>query len=247
MKKIDFNDMEEYLDSISYENNFSFTDYEISKDEFEKICEMTRKYGMGKIKKYFYHLGKNDAIQKFNLKLTCNDCGKKIKVVMLREQLLESVVRNLINDFSCNCYPCVEKKKYEKEKNDELIQKENHNIALEIMEKLLINPNAHWNKDVNVSKKIKEIETYLSFVETSQVKELIKKLEYKEFLATPYWKAIAEYKKNQHKKCQLCGSIENLNVHHSNYRILGEEIFKMQELTVLCDKCHNKFHKGGDE
>ena len=68
-----------------------------------------------------------------------------------------------------------------------------------------------------------------------------KEMEYKEYLNTPHWKftrdcAIEYYGDN----CCLCGSAAEINVHHRNYDNKGNE--KMQDLIVLCNDCHSKFH-----
>jgi len=72
----------------------------------------------------------------------------------------------------------------------------------------------------------------------------LKAMDYPEFLETKYWKVISRYVKyRQDYKCQLCGSKDNLNVHHKNYDIRGEEYhYWKEDLIVLCKNCHAKFH-----
>lgn len=41
--------------------------------------------------------------------------------------------------------------------------------------------------------------------------------------------------------CFRCGSRERLNVHHKNYKNLGNETDK--DLVVLCENCHKKLHQ----
>lgn len=38
------------------------------------------------------------------------------------------------------------------------------------------------------------------------------------------------------KKCQECGSINNLELHHRDY-------FKEGNVTILCRKCHRCLHR----
>ena len=65
---------------------------------------------------------------------------------------------------------------------------------------------------------------------------------YKEYLKTYDWNEARKNALNKSKyKCQLCGKKNiKLNVHHNTYENLGKE--KEEDLIVLCDKCHEKFH-----
>lgn len=65
---------------------------------------------------------------------------------------------------------------------------------------------------------------------------------YKEYLQTPEWK---ETRKRALKRagfsCQLCNSKDKiLNVHHRTYERRGNE--QNNDLIVLCEDCHRKFH-----
>lgn len=46
-------------------------------------------------------------------------------------------------------------------------------------------------------------------------------------------------------RCQLCNSRKSLNVHHRTYTRIGEE--RLDDLTVLCRSCHERFHGVGPE
>jgi len=71
----------------------------------------------------------------------------------------------------------------------------------------------------------------------------IKKLSYQDFLQTFYWQIVKDRKKYRaNYKCQLCGNGGTLHVHHSTYENHGNEINNLNDLIVLCDKCHEKFH-----
>jgi hypothetical protein len=67
-------------------------------------------------------------------------------------------------------------------------------------------------------------------------------INYQEYLKSDYWKEIREkvYKRDNYK-CKLCGSKENICVHHSTYDNLGNEI--LDDLITICKHCHNAFHK----
>lgn len=74
----------------------------------------------------------------------------------------------------------------------------------------------------------------------------LKSMPYKEFLQTWYWKAIREYKlQTSGRMCALCSSSTNLQVHHRNYSIRGEEHRFLSDLTVLCQECHSRHHGKG--
>lgn len=69
----------------------------------------------------------------------------------------------------------------------------------------------------------------------------LKKLPYKEYLKSSHWK---ETRKRMfilyNHKCGICDSKTKLNVHHKNYTNKGCE--KSEDLIVLCQSCHAKFH-----
>ena len=69
------------------------------------------------------------------------------------------------------------------------------------------------------------------------------KLDYAKYLKTPHWKKVRDLKlKECGHKCQLCGSKVRLEVHHNSYKHLWIEGLYMNDLVVLCHKCHSKFH-----
>jgi hypothetical protein len=81
-------------------------------------------------------------------------------------------------------------------------------------------------------------------VERDKICKHIRAMNYNDFLDTPYWKAIARYVKYRSGyKCRLCGSKENLNVHHRSYEFHGQELQKWDtELICICKRCHEKHH-----
>lgn len=68
--------------------------------------------------------------------------------------------------------------------------------------------------------------------------------EYKEQLKHPFWfKKRKEILKRDDYKCRLCGSKQNLQVHHIKY--INDKMaweYKNKYLITLCDVCHNKVH-----
>lgn len=67
---------------------------------------------------------------------------------------------------------------------------------------------------------------------------------YLTFLRSPEWKAVCEAKKKSDGyKCQVCGSKENLEVHHKTYDpdpMKG--LLAFDNLITLCKNCHLSAH-----
>ena len=69
----------------------------------------------------------------------------------------------------------------------------------------------------------------------------MKNKDYKNYLKTKHWKdKRKDVLKRAKYKCQLCSSKDTLHVHHNTYENIGKE--KKEDLIVLCEKCHSKFH-----
>ena len=100
----------------------------------------------------------------------------------------------------------------------------------------------------STSKLIKDGIIDLDFIENAIIiKAFVKdyKQNYKQYLETKHWKAIRESKlKETGYKCQLCSKTDiKLHVHHNTYERIGDE--DMNDLIVLCESCHKKFHNIG--
>lgn len=70
----------------------------------------------------------------------------------------------------------------------------------------------------------------------------IENLSYKEYLNSWYWKTIRNYIVVTRKRCELCNSTMKLNVHHKTYKHRGYESEYLEDLILLCNNCHAKFH-----
>ena len=93
---------------------------------------------------------------------------------------------------------------------------------------------ANHSKEIN-----NEIEKFLQSGGKIQ-----KPREYKEYMASPDWLKTKRHEAFSElgKQCEICGSKENINVHHNNYKCVGVEVPKI-DLSILCHTCHEKFHK----
>lgn len=77
----------------------------------------------------------------------------------------------------------------------------------------------------------------------NDIETIFKNMPYQLFLISPYWKIIRNYKKLiTGNKCQLCSNTKYLHVHHNNYKNKGLEYKNLDDLIVLCNVCHAKFH-----
>lgn len=66
--------------------------------------------------------------------------------------------------------------------------------------------------------------------------------DYDEYLKSDAWyNKRQEVFKMKGKACQKCSNTKGLHVHHSTYKNLFKE--NLYELFVLCNKCHEEFHK----
>ena len=70
------------------------------------------------------------------------------------------------------------------------------------------------------------------------------KEEYDEYIASEEWyEKRQEVFAKQGYECKICGSIDNLRVHHLNYdNLFHEEDNQYDDLIVLCDDCHKQLH-----
>src|SRR6056297_3246105 len=64
--------------------------------------------------------------------------------------------------------------------------------------------------------------------------------EYKKYIKSAKWQKKRILKLNEIDYCEMCGSTENLHVHHLTYEHFKNE--HMEDLQVLCKKCHMKVH-----
>jgi hypothetical protein len=60
------------------------------------------------------------------------------------------------------------------------------------------------------------------------------------YLYSDHWKTLRKEKLEQVSVCEKCGAINNLDVHHLNYRGLYD--VTLEDLQVLCRDCHKIVH-----
>lgn len=61
------------------------------------------------------------------------------------------------------------------------------------------------------------------------------------YMKTEQWKQLKSIRLEiAQNKCEHCGSIHKLHLHHVNYERLTQEL--VEDVAVLCNECHNKVH-----
>ncbi len=75
----------------------------------------------------------------------------------------------------------------------------------------------------------------------SLVWSLIFKKYHKKYLQSQEWSKLkTQALSRANYKCQLCNARNELHIHHRTYNNIGNE--DLDDLIVLCRKCHEKFH-----
>jgi len=69
-----------------------------------------------------------------------------------------------------------------------------------------------------------------------------RKSNYSLSLNSDYWKEVRQRILARDRKCVKCGSILFLEVHHKTYKNKGNELEHLEDLILLCSKCHQKEH-----
>lgn len=69
---------------------------------------------------------------------------------------------------------------------------------------------------------------------------------YKDYTNSPAWKYLSSVVKlYKNYTCELChrqSSPAHLVVHHNTYEHLGSELIHLEDVSVLCNPCHQKVH-----
>lgn len=106
--------------------------------------------------------------------------------------------------------------------------------------------NKEWKKYTKreLTKEEKERKTDLDVYKNKMRYKKRKTFPYSKQLKDKRWFAFREKVfKKKGRFCEICGSTENLQVHHKKYRypLLAWE-YKMKDVMVLCRRCHAEIH-----
>ena len=98
-----------------------------------------------------------------------------------------------------------------------------------------------YGKIANLSRDLFEflvLRECLSRYDDAYLHQIAKNCEYREYLRSPYWKIIRNFKLYTDRQCRICKTNSRLTVHHKTYEHLGIEFRYLEDLDVLCWKCH---------
>lgn len=187
---------------------------------------------------------KADTNNPYTVEIICPKCKKDIIRQLNKTALIEYLRNKNIKRFFCE--ECERKFKFQQEqrrnKRTEEFEKQKEINTREYIEKYL-DPNKTWNANITWKYRFATISN-MYMINQGVVASYIKQMPYSDFLKTPYWTAIAMYKKYRSSyKCCMCGSDKNLSTHHNTYENHGyehkSEVIN-KDLIVLCQDCHDK-------
>lgn len=245
---VDFNVFKNGCEQV-INDNWKIQNYAVLDKEIVDLLIEYSKNGI-KIAQFFKEQkgqGGSGTGYQYQTETICKKCGKREATILTKAKLLDFIKRGGVY----TCPSCVkiakdteklekQLKREQEEKQSELRKQQNTENYINNY----LNPVNSWNTSVKTHERYREISR--CYINEDYVAEHIKSMEYKDFLLTPYWKAVAaEIKRKRNFQCQLCGSNKNLVVHHKTYEHHGYEhdYFVMQnDLIVLCNNCHSKFH-----
>lgn len=219
----------------------------------KKMVDLFLTSRVEKVKKLFKKCGNSSVDNPFTYKieLVCEHCGKTFVKEITKTKFFEILTymrgkskyfRYRNNFVLCELCSCDLKKIKEEQEKTNIVRRE---IAIKNNTESYINnylnPQSSWKEGVRTWDKIQSLSNVC--IDKTIVMSKIKSMDYKDFLKTPYWKAIAEkIRFKAGNKCQICNSSDGLNVHHRTYEHHGDELHHMDDLICLCHRCHQNYH-----
>lgn len=174
----------------------------------------------------------------YKITFKCEKCGEYREVNWSKTKLLDKKV-GLI------CKNCIQREEEERNIQRQESQKKaqiDKQAKTEEYIGIYLNTAYSWKDGVKQYQKWQETDVY--GLEVEKIAEHIRGMNYRDFLQTPYWKAISsQVMKRNNYRCQLCGKQGLLNVHHASYDIHGYERQNYDKLVCLCEDCHQIHHK----
>ena len=110
------------------------------------------------------------------------------------------------------------------------------NREAEIYQKL----KKRWGNLSNIDSVVLEFELWremFGYLSETELKDVRKKIRYREALRSPYWTVVTNYVRHTRKVCEYCRAEEGLKVYHRTLEHIGYEILFMDDLEYLCRKC----------
>lgn len=184
----------------------------------------------------------------FPSELTCSKCGK-ITIQNISKTHLFKYLQGA-KEIMCDECAVQNKSKTEKYKSMAFLEKERRTReVIENTQKYIedfLDPHKKWDKNTSAKERASLVIGHKGNIDHNAIAKHIRSLPYQDFVRTPYWVAISEYKKfKSNYQCALCGNMVGLATHHKTYERHGQEHeFNVinEDLIVLCESCHGKFH-----
>lgn len=242
---INFTEMEKTIEGLKKGFSFVNTFELVSLEDIKKLIELRNKYGMSYVRQC---IEKNTEGRTFSVQQPCCDCNTVLHLSVSKTEL-DRIIQEEGKLYRCE--QCEKELKKRIKAEAELSKQDEENTRIyntKIFITNYLSPNCSWNIPPKDWYKTLYAEYRPWSMNVKEIADFIKNMQYKDFLQTPYWKAIsmkAKYKSGF--KCQLCNSKDFLNVHHRSYEHHGEEITHLEDLIVLCNKCHSTFHNMKEE
>ena len=152
-----------------------------------------------------------------------------------RIRYLSTILKNNLIDYQKN----------KESKSESSVASKIKPVTIEEYVAKYLDPNLSFNPNISIEDRIKAI-INPSFEDDTLIAKAIVQLSYDEFLITPYWITITDYKRSEADfKCEKCGSSTNTCTHHKTYERHGYEHrldVINNDLVVLCKECHCKEH-----
>jgi len=67
-------------------------------------------------------------------------------------------------------------------------------------------------------------------------------IKYLNYLKSEKWNKINKWIHIRDKVCQNCGSNKKIQVHHTTYKNIYNELNHLEDVKLLCNKCHYLAH-----
>lgn len=182
----------------------------------------------------------NNPNAKYYLQVRCNHCKHVEALKVSLKEIINIFKRNYICD-SCMIRLSNDAQAAEKEKMLEFMQPI-------IDEYLKPEPQRSFEYLVSDAKRFLVLYFENPNFDKDYFANECRKLEYKDYLNTIYWKCFRylAYSKSM-KKCEMCGAaiskLSQAQYHHADYAARGYELLKIKDLRLLCKKCHEKHHE----
>jgi len=234
-----------------------------------ELVELLKNTSVSNIDKVFYKYDDNASRDEavYSMQIKCPKC-ENMRVVEVCKTNITDTIKKMksssgnrkrkgyyFSSIELLCPKCIkerdEKQKVEAEKNSKEFREERKKKNEDYIS-INLNPERSFKDGISADVKIYTIMKGRNlfernyFLDDEKIKNVVRNMDYKDFLKTPYWDGVRNYKlKKARYCCELCKLKGVLNVHHKSYENHGlehRENIADSDLIVLCRNCHEKFH-----